>query len=780
MVIRLTKGSELLLIRQKVIYESFRSLDTFSKNVSANSMLNVLRRKTCRLVRLGIRLQSTEVEPPKQLGQILREMSSRKPRTEVKRYATGPLLYTNMMNDDLFSPIQLGDIVLVGLNPVVVVGVPSASGEPLVVADAGGSAREVPIPAIEARMGRFFQVKKLGDVPMFADPTTRRSLSREMYARVSEPLRRFYTHATKLSSKLLDRVQEQLLYLQEYDRPCTIPYIDFVAKVCQHDRGSEIPIRDFYAVRLAMEHYKCSNKYLLEFHYFSRYTLTVLPFQAECRNINVVMASNPSTNESEVQRFIREYAVGNMRGLGNCEVEGCAIELLRRLPRFSHLTIDESVAAELALIDWGEKPPSLEAYVYEWFTKNGSPDSEMGSSLEIGSDRLSALRRDFEDPVYCIDDADAKEIDDGISFHEIDSEVAQLGIHIADPTSFFDHLSVLPILRKRPTAVYIGNQVARMWPEAIAQSCGLIEGKSPPAISVMCEINWRTGEMGVMRIAAHRLKNVKQMSPDQVKPLLDDPQSVFHKLAVLANALARSRQENGAFNLRIGEEPPLNTLSCKRLVAEIMILANRLMGSYCYDHRIPTVYRCQALQFWSTEERERFHADVKEKGGVAYFCWREALQRSIPSILPAPHAALGVSSYTRFTSPLRRLEDTLLHFQLGFHLLNTKLPFKRREVYAELPWITCAQATARDGERIMKRFETLRRIETGQDKINSIPGIFAVTGDDSVPAQIYLPDLDLMASFVGNGESVEVDSHALFEIVGVSSAGDRIDVKLCT
>lgn len=738
-------------------------------------MLNVLRRSTCRLVRLGVRLQSTTAPVVKPLHQILAEMAARKPQGDVKRSATGPLLHAKMANDDLFSPIQLGDIVLVGLNPFVVVGVPSALGEPLVVADAGGSVREVPIPAIEARLGRFCQMKKLGDAPIFADPVLKRSLSHEMYARVSGPLRRFYTQASKMSSRILPRVRQLLWDYQKYDRASTLPYIDFVAKVCNHELGSEIPIRDFYAVRLAMEHYKCSSKYLLEFHYFSRYTLTVLPLRTEQRNLSIMMASEPLTDGKEVQNFFKDYAVGNMRGMGNTEVEGCAIELLRRLPYFQNLNIEESIAAERAIENWGDNPPGLQAYAYEWFTKDTLPN------FEIGTDRLSGIRADFEDPVYCIDDADAKEIDDGISFRELSSEVAQIGIHVADPTSFFEAGEVLPTLRGRPTSVYLNDTVSRMWPEQVSQKCGLIEGGNPPAISVLCDINMHTGEVRRTRIAAHRLKNVKQMTPEQITPLLDDAHGIFRKLAQLANILAKSRLvDGGAFTLRMNEEPTLDTLSSKRLVAEMMIMANRTIGSYCLKNRIPTIYRSQMLQFWSPEQREEFYDDIKKNNGVAGFRWREALQRSIPTVRVMPHAGLGIPLYTRFTSPLRRLEDTLVHFQLVAHLAKQKLPFKMRDINAELPWITCAQVTAREGERVSRRFATLRHMELNINKKDPIFGIFAVPGDDAVAAQVYLPKFDLMASFSGEQQSVVVDSQSYFQIVGISSIGDRIDVKLCT
>lgn len=44
---------------------------------------------------------------------------------------------------------------------------------------------------------------------------------------------------------------------------------------------------------------------------------------------------------------------------------------------------------------------------------------------------------------------------------------------------------------------------------------------------------------------------------------------------------------------------------------------------------------------------------------------RNCMTRSVTSVRePTPHAALGVSAYVQFTSPIRRYTDLLAHYQV--------------------------------------------------------------------------------------------------------------------
>ena len=97
----------------------------------------------------------------------------------------------------------------------------------------------------------------------------------------------------------------------------------------------------------------------------------------------------------------------------------------------------------------------------------------------FANDPLAKIRVDMtEVPVYCIDDASAHEIDDGISIHEEKGEYV-ISTHIAEPSSFIKPDSPLSsIALERASTTYFPENVVPMFPKAIADLAGLgVNGK---------------------------------------------------------------------------------------------------------------------------------------------------------------------------------------------------------------------------------------------------------------------------------------------------------------
>ncbi|KAF1990439.1 RNB-domain-containing protein [Aulographum hederae CBS 113979] len=91
--------------------------------------------------------------------------------------------------------------------------------------------------------------------------------------------------------------------------------------------------------------------------------------------------------------------------------------------------------------------------------------------LEI-KDSMADLRRDWKDlAVYCIDDADAEEIDDGISVEQVPgSSDIWVRIHVANPAAFFDRQHPLARMAGHMTGtVYMPDGVFPMLPTWLTQ-----------------------------------------------------------------------------------------------------------------------------------------------------------------------------------------------------------------------------------------------------------------------------------------------------------------------
>ena len=113
----------------------------------------------------------------------------------------------------------------------------------------------------------------------------------------------------------------------------------------------------------------------------------------------------------------------------------------------------------------------------------------------------------------------------------------------------------------------------------------------------------------------------------------------------------------------------------RRLVAEFMVLANRLLAEFCRDRGIPAVFRHQP----------RVSLDDLPETNETVWTYL-ALRRMRPgelSVDPKPHGTLGLQAYLQATSPLRRYPDMVLQRQIVSYLQHGA-PQYDRETLASL------------------------------------------------------------------------------------------------
>jgi hypothetical protein len=118
------------------------------------------------------------------------------------------------------------------------------------------------------------------------------------------------------------------------------------------------------------------------------------------------------------------------------------------------------------------------------------------------------------------------------------------------------------------------------------------------------------------------------------------------------------------------------------LVQELMILAGETAARWARDNQIGFLYR--GTRKYVNLDDETFYRDFYDKtldeDGIAspYMQKLEAIQRgrSFVSTAYHPHAFLGVDGYAKITSPLRRYNDMVNHWQLESFLLKQAFPDK--------------------------------------------------------------------------------------------------------
>ncbi|GAM86479.1 hypothetical protein ANO11243_044930 [Dothideomycetidae sp. 11243] len=116
------------------------------------------------------------------------------------------------------------------------------------------------------------------------------------------------------------------------------------------------------------------------------------------------------------------------------------------------------------------------------------------------------------------------------------------------------------------------------------------------------------------------------------------------------------------------------------MVQEFMLLASYVGAKWLHDRGVPNIYRgslpvLEKGRETSTEYYARVIRPYTEKNGnlVPYHLLSEYLLRSNPGTMamePLKHDQLGLTHYSRVTSPLRRYCDMLSHWQIGAVLVE--------------------------------------------------------------------------------------------------------------
>lgn len=318
---------------------------------------------------------------------------------------------------------------------------------------------------------------------------------------------------------------------------------------------------------------------------------------------------------------------------------------------------------------------------------------------------------------YSVDDISTTEIDDAISVHETDDGWLKVGIHVAAPALGVTRGSELDELaRARMSTVYTPGEKIPMQPDEVIDHYSLVAGQAVPALSLYVEAHPQTGEIRSHHTRIERLmvtSNLRHNELDQeitLEALADHEKSFpydhwVRPLWSLTLALGAQRDERRGkpesnnrvdYNFYLDGPPDdrntpvrieqrMRNAPLDRIVAEFMILANRLWAQQLADHGLPGVFRSQQ----AGRVRMSTHA--------------------------LPHEAIGVDHYAWCTSPLRRYVDLVNQRQLlalAEHGVSAPLvaPYKPREdeLFAIIGGFESQYGAWSDYQRQMERYWCLR------------------------------------------------------------------------
>ena len=326
-------------------------------------------------------------------------------------------------------------------------------------------------------------------------------------------------------------------------------------------------------------------------------------------------------------------------------------------------------------------------------------------------------------PIFTIDSAETKDIDDAISLTKTPEGGFELGVHIADVSHYVKPGSELDNEAfHRATSVYYADQVVPMLPKQLSNGiCSLNEGVLRLAFSCLMRLD-KDGNLTDYRFVKSVIRSRVKGVYSEINALLagsadDELKGKYHEVLAQLPAMkelyghrARLRKERGCMDIESGEVKLIldengHCIDVKKrtsgeseaMIEEFMLLANQCAAHFARVKQIPFVYRVHEEP--NAEKLERLHALLQACGINDHFAKEVPTPKELSAILegvrggpyeqiintgmlrcmskalyeekPKGHYGLVLQDYAHFTSPIRRYPDLAIHRIMTAQLKGT-------------------------------------------------------------------------------------------------------------
>ena len=344
------------------------------------------------------------------------------------------------------------------------------------------------------------------------------------------------------------------------------------------------------------------------------------------------------------------------------DIEKVALNQSKHAKILAHIGVENTPEAAYKLL---LKLKYLDQTFNPYPARHGIPDD-----VDIDTEMAEVERVDLTHlNSYAIDNADSNDADDAFS---VDGD--KIWIHIADVSMIVAPGSELDLYaQERASNLYLPDQILHMLPTSITKLCALGLSETSPALSIGFVLSGK--EMQDIEIVHSTIK-VTNISYDDADKILDSNEDLA-KIQTLVELHRQYRASNGSMSLSLprvdvrfkeGQVEISDQASSpsRELVAEMMIMAGRVIALFAQDNDIVMPYAIQ-------DEGEFPQETLDNKDNLSMsesFAATKCFKRSATSTKPLLHYGLGLDAYLRVTSPLRRYFDLLAHQQLSSFILG--------------------------------------------------------------------------------------------------------------
>ncbi len=417
-----------------------------------------------------------------------------------------------------------------------------------------------------------------------------------------------------------------------------------------------------------------------------------------------------------VEPYDRTYAAGILIGRGEArgaqEGQVVGVEVLE--PPHARYPARGQVVEVLGFPD--EPGMDIRTIVRKYELREEFPKEAIAEANRFPDpvpDEEVARREDFRrEPIVTIDGETARDFDDAVLVDRLPDGSYRLGVHIADVSHYVREASALDReALLRGTSVYFPGTAIPMLPPRLSSGlCSLNPGVDRLTLSVTMEIDGR-GKVVSHRFSEGVIRSAERMTYTDVAKILEesDPEAMkryaplvdrFRLMEELAKVLNDKRRRRGTIDFDLPEPEilldlqggtlgiaPMRRNVAHRIIEEFMLAANETVAGHLFSLRVPSLYRIhekpdpvkierlnellaafgQRLpEPYEAVEPSQFQAILESLEGRPEFRFlSRAMLRSMKlarySAEKGIHFGLGTSTYTHFTSPIRRYPDLIVH-----------------------------------------------------------------------------------------------------------------------
>lgn len=346
------------------------------------------------------------------------------------------------------------------------------------------------------------------------------------------------------------------------------------------------------------------------------------------------------------------------------------------------------------------------------FPQKVKNDADKIASLGISDEEINGRLDLRDEPIFTIDSAESKDLDDAVSIHRLNNGDYLLGVHIADVSHYVKgNSNIDKEALSRGTSIYYADKVIPMLPESLSNGiCSLNPDEDRLTFSALMTLS----SDGILKKYTFRKSVIRSRVKgvySEINKILDNSadNSIKEKYAEvsdsifimkqLADILTANKTKRGAPQIETSESKLIineNNVCCdivprtrgasEVIIEEFMLTANEAAAKLAREKNIPFVYRVHELP---DETRIDNLKQILNHLNIQYPDFSSPKPAHLAKILentrdtdvypvinmmvlrsmakakymnkPLGHFGLALDDYAHFTSPIRRYPDLAIH-----------------------------------------------------------------------------------------------------------------------